>query len=126
MIDLNDLSYNIIGAAYRIHRKLGPGLLESTYEVCLAYELKKMNIFFERQKHLPVVYNEIKLDAGYRIDLLVENAIIIEIKSMDGIAPVHVAQLLTYLRLSDIKPGLLVNFNVENLKMGIKRIVNNF
>jgi len=93
MINLNSLSYNIIGAAYRIHRKLGPGLSESTYEVCLAYKLKKMNIFFERQKHLPVVYDENNLGTGCRIDLLVENTIIIEVKSMDGNAPVHVAQL---------------------------------
>jgi len=126
MKDLNELSFRIIGAAFRVYRKLGPGLLESTYEICFAYEFKKMNLFFERQKQLPVVYDEIILDAGYRIDLLVENEIIIEIKSMDAIAQVHIAQLLTYLRLSDKRLGLLINFNVDNLKHGIKRIVNNF
>jgi GxxExxY protein len=124
MLTYNDLSYKIIGAAYRVHKKLGPGLLESAYEVCFMYELKKLGFKVERQKPIPLIYDEIKLDAGYRIDLLVENMIIIEIKSIDAVAPVHIAQLLTYLKLSEMRLGLLINFNVINLKEGIKRVVN--
>ncbi len=123
MKELNDLSYAIIGCSYTVHSELGPGLLESTYEVCLEYELLKKGLKVERQKSLPVVYKNIKLDAGYRIDLLVEDKIIVELKSCEAIAPVHEAQLLTYLKLAKIKLGLLINFNVADLKKGIMRRV---
>jgi len=118
MNQLNELSYQIIGAVYRVHSALGPGLLESTYEVCLEHELIKSGLTVERQKALPVVYSNVRLDAGYRIDLLVGRAIILEIKSVDSIAPIHHAQLMTYLRLSGISLGLLLNFNVRNMREG--------
>lgn len=120
---LNELSYQIIGAAFKVHRELGPGLLESTYEACLEYELMSAKIPVERQKILPVVYNEVVLDAGYRIDLLVANQIILEIKAVEEIIPVHKAQLMTYLKLSHLKRGLLLNFNVVDMKKGICRMV---
>lgn len=121
MKNLDEISYAIIGCAYRVHSSLGPGLLESTYEVCLEYELLKEGMKVERQKALPVVYENIKLEVGYRIDLLVDNQIILEIKSVDCINPVHEAQLMTYLKLSKIKLGILINFNVSDLKKGIRR-----
>lgn len=120
---LNKISYDIIGCAYRVHSRLGPGLLESTYQVSLEYELKKMNYEVEIEKPLPVIYDEIKLDAGYRIDLMVNKSVIVELKSVEAINEVHIAQLLTYLKLSNIKLGLLINFNVKDLKQGIKRFV---
>ncbi len=120
---LNEISYTIIGAVYKVHRTLGPGLLESTYEVCLEYELLKQDLKVIRQKALPVVYEEIKLDAGYRIDLLVENSIILELKAVEAIEPIHKAQIMTYLKLSERKLGLLLNFNVENMQKGITRII---
>jgi GxxExxY protein len=120
---LNEISYDVIGAAFRVHSELGPGLLESTYEACLAYELGKLGLAFERQKSLPVTYQDVQLDAGYRIDLLVEDRIILEIKSVEAIAPIHKAQLMTYLKLSGIKLGLLLNFNVQDMKKGINRII---
>ena len=120
---LNAISYDIIGAAYKIHSELGPGLLESTYEVCLEYELLQKDIKVIRQKLLPVVYQDIQLDAGYRIDLLVENSIIVELKSVEMVLPIHQAQLMTYLKLSGIKLGLLLNFNVKNMKSGIHRVI---
>jgi GxxExxY protein len=123
MEKLNDLSYKIIGCAYRVHSELGPGLLESTYETCLEYELSEQGLKIERQKPLPVVYKDIKLNAGYRIDLLVEDEIIIEIKSCEAIAPIFEAQLLTYLKLANKKLGLLINFNTKDLKQGIMRRV---
>jgi len=118
-----DITYKIIGCVYKVHSNLGPGLLESTYEVCLEHELLKTGLKVERQKALPVYYDALKLDAGYRIDLLVENQIIIEIKSIEEIAPIHKAQLMTYLKLSNLKLGLLLNFNVKDMKQGIKRII---
>ncbi|MCB0455178.1 MAG: GxxExxY protein [Aequorivita sp.] len=121
----NELSSKIIGACIEVHKQLGPRLLESTYEVCLAYELKAMGLEVKQQVPLPVVYKEIKLNAGYRIDMIVENKVIIEIKSVDNLAPIHIAQLLTYLKLRDIKLGLLINFNSVKLVDGLKRIVNN-
>jgi len=121
MKNLDEISYAIIGCAYRVHSSLGPGLLESTYEVCLEYELLKEGMKVERQKALPVVYENIKLEVGYRIDLLVDNQIILEIKSVDCINPVHEAQLMTYLKLSKINLGILINFNVSDLKKGIRR-----
>ena len=117
----NEISYKIIGCAFKVHAQLGPGLLESTYEVCLESELLQLGLKTERQKALPVIYNDIKLNAGYRIDLLVENCLIVEIKSIDAINPIHEAQLLTYLKLSNCRLGLLINFNVVDLKKGIIR-----
>ncbi|HMN47603.1 MAG TPA: GxxExxY protein [Ignavibacteriaceae bacterium] len=123
MEELNKISYDIIGCAYKVHSGLGPGLLESTYQVCLEYELKKMGYNVEAEKALPVIYDEIKLDAGYRIDLMVNKSVIVELKSVEGINDVHIAQLLTYLKLSNVKLGLLINFNVKDLKQGIRRFV---
>lgn len=120
---LNKISYDIIGCAYKVHSALGPGLLESTYEACLAHELKKTNYKVEVQKALPVIYDEIKLEIGYRIDLLVENSVIVELKSVEAINDVHVAQILTYMKLSNTKLGLLINFNVKDLKKGINRYI---
>lgn len=122
----NEISSKVIGAAIEVHRQLGPGLLESTYEICLTYELKQMGLEFKQQLALPVVYKEVKLNAGYRIDLLIENKVIVEIKSVDALADIHTAQLLTYLKLKDIKLGLLINFNEVLLKNGIRRILNGY
>ena len=123
MKTLNLISYDIIGAAYKVHPALGPGLLESAYEVCMEYELIKMGYKVERQKPLPVIYDEIKLDAGYRIDLLVEDSVLVELKSVNEMIPLYKAQLMTYLKLSEIELGLLMNFNVTDMKKGITRIV---
>ena len=123
-MDINRISGNIIGAAIEVHKALGPGLLESAYEECLCHELNVRDISFERQKHLPVRYKNIKLDCGYRLDIVVENLIIIELKSCEQIEPIHKAQLLTYLKLSGINLGLLLNFNVTVMRDGIIRIVN--
>ncbi len=123
MENLNDLTYKIIGCAYKVHSALGPGLLESTYELCLVQELLAKGLTFERQLGLPVIYNCKKLETGYRIDLLVEDEIILELKSVDQLAPIHKAQLLTYMKLSGKKIGLLINFNVVRLKEGIVRMV---
>jgi GxxExxY protein len=123
---VNEITQKIIGAAIEVHRRLGPGLLESAYEACLAYELLQHGLTFERQKPLPVVYKSVRVDCGYRIDFVVEGKIVIELKAVDAILPIHIAQLLSYLRLSEMKLGLLLNFNVRTLKEGIKRVVNNF
>jgi len=123
-MELNAITENIIGCAIRVHRTLGPGLLESTYEVCLIHELNKLGMRVQSQVVLPVVYDSIRLDAGYRIDLLVEDEIIVELKSVDSIHPIHEAQVISYLRLSGKKVGLLINFNVTLLKNGIKRLAN--
>lgn len=123
MEELNKISYEIIGCAYKVHSQLGPGLLESTYKVCLAYELEKMDYSVEVEKVLPVIYDDIKLEAGYRIDLLVNKKVIVELKSVEALNNVHTAQILTYLKLADVKLGLLINFNVKDLKQGIKRYV---
>lgn len=121
----NDISYAIRGAAFKVHTALGPGLLESSYQATLAYELQKMGYDVKCQVGLPLVYEEIKLDVGYRIDIIVDKSVIIEIKSVDILNDVHHKQLLTYLKLSGMKLGLLINFNVSSLKEGIVRIVNN-
>ena len=121
----NELSNKIIGAAIELHKILGPGLLESTYENALAYDLKEIGIEVKQQVPMPFVYKEIKLDVGYRLDLLVEKKVIVEIKSVEILAPVHYAQLLTYLKLSNLKLGLLINFYTKLLKDGIHRVVNN-
>ena len=123
MTELNSISYEIIGCAYKVHAELGPGLIESTYESCLLFELIQKGFHVQRQKELPLIYQNHKLDAGYKIDLLVENKIIVELKSVDSIAPIHEAQLLTYMKLSKLRLGLLINFNVCDLKQGIKRRV---
>lgn len=124
-MEFADCSGQIIGAAINVHRALGPGLLESTYEVCLAHEISKLGLSVERQKGLPVRYDNLLLDCGYRIDLLIDGSIIVELKAVDKLLPIHEAQLLSYLKLSDCKVGLLINFNVEVLKTGIKRRVLN-
>ena len=123
-MDINQLSSKIIGASVEVHKALGPGLLESAYESCLCHELNQRGLSFENQKPLPVTYKGQKLDCGYRLDVVVENAIILALKSCDQIEPIHKAQLLTYLKLSGLKLGLLLNFNVPLMRDGIVRIVN--
>jgi GxxExxY protein len=120
-MDLNKITEQVIGAAIEVHKSLGPGLLESAYEECLCHELTLRKMPFERQKPLPVEYKGTRLDCGYRLDLLVENAVVIEIKAIESIEPIHEAQLLTYLKLGGWKLGLLINFNVSVLKDGIRR-----
>jgi GxxExxY protein len=122
----NELTERVIGACIEIHRALGPGLLESAYEECLCHELSLAETKFERQKPLPVHYKGVNLDCGYRLDLVVEQKVIVELKAVENLLPIHEAQLLTYLKLSGLTLGLLINFNVAMLKQGIKRIVNNF
>ena len=119
----NELTHQIIGAAIEVHRMLGPGLLESTYEECLCHELSQRGIPFERQKPIPVVYKGVKLDCGYRLDLLVAGRVILELKSVEALAPIHDSILVTYLKLSGHRIGFLMNFNVKVLKDGIKRLV---
>ena len=123
---LNQITGDVIAAAIDVHRALGPGLLESAYEACLSFELAQRGLSVSRQKPLPVVYRTVKLDCGYRLDLLVEESVIVEVKAVERLAPIHRAQLLSYLKLSDCKVGLLINFNVRVLKDGIRRVVNNF
>ena len=122
-MEINQLTSKILQCAYTVHTALGPGLLESSYEACLFYELQQAGLKVEKQKSLPLVYKEVKLDAGYRIDLMVENRVIIELKSVEALNDVHTAQVLTYLKLSGCKIGLLMNFNVKSLKQGIKRLI---
>jgi GxxExxY protein len=124
-MDLNQLSSKVIGAAIEVHKMLGPGLLESTYEECLCHEFDLQKLRYERQLKLPVHYKGRYLDCGYRIDVMVENTIILELKAVDTILPIHKAQLLTYLKLSDLQLGLLLNFNIPLMRDGIHRIVNN-
>ena len=121
---LNNVTNGIIGAAIDVHRALVPRLLESAYEACLAYELIQREMKVEQQKPLPLIYRDVQLDCGYRIDLLVDDAVTLEIKSVDSLAPIHQAQLLSYLKLSGCEVGLLINFNVKLLKQGIVRMVN--
>jgi GxxExxY protein len=122
-MDFDLISHNIIGCAIEVHRQLGPGLLESAYEECLSFELKNKGLYIERQKPVPVIYKSISLEFGYRIDILVEGSVILELKSIDGFSPVHEAQILTYMKFANIKTGLLINFNVTVLKTGLKRFV---
>ena len=119
----NELTHEIIGAAIEVHKNLGPGLLESTYEECLCHELSQRGIPFERQKPIPVIYKGVKLDCGYRLDLLVADRVILELKSVETLAPIHDSIMITYLKLSEHRIGLLMNFNVQILKEGIKRLV---
>ncbi len=120
----NELSNIIIGCAIEVHKQLGPGLLESAYQECLFYELKNRGLNVIKEKSMPIVYKDIKLDHGYRIDLLVENKVVIEVKTIEMFTDVHTTQVLTYLKLGGYKLGLLLNFHVTTLKSGIKRIVN--
>jgi GxxExxY protein len=120
----NELSHKIIGCAMKVHTALGPGLLENAYEECLFYELVQSGLKVEKQKALPLVYHEVRLDAGYRVDLLVANKVIVELKAVEAFHDVHLAQVLTYLKLSNCKLGLLINFNVRSLRDGIKRVAN--
>ena len=120
----NEISSKIIGCAIDIHKSLGPGLLESAYQECLYYKLQKEGLRVEKEKAMPLIYEEVKLDCGYRIDLLVENKVVIELKSVETLTDVHMAQTLTYMKLGDYKLGLLMNFNVNLLKNGVKRVVN--
>ena len=121
----NEISYKIIGAVIELNKTIGPGLLESAYENALIYELRQLNLEVKQQVPMPFIYKEVKQDVGYRIDLMVENKVIVEIKSVDVLAPIHYLQTLTYLKLSGLKLGLLINFNCKVIKDNIHRIVNN-
>jgi GxxExxY protein len=125
-MSLNDITHAIIGAAIKVHKALGPGLLESAYEACVAYELQKLGLRVERQKPIPVVYEGVHLECGFRADLLVEGQVIAELKAKDGLHPIDEAQLLSHLRLLNLRVGLLINFNVLVLKDGVKRMVNDY
>lgn len=122
MLYFSELTDKILGCAFKIHSALGPGLLESAYQACLAYELEKEGFLVEKEKPVPLIYEEVKLDCGYRLDLLVENKVILELKTVEKFTDVHMAQMLTYLRLANKRVGLLINFNTKSLKTGIKRI----
>lgn len=120
----NELSHKIIGIAIEVHSALGPGLLESAYKECMYYKIGKSGLFVEKEKPIPLFFEEVRLECGYRIDLLVENKLVIEIKSVDALNDIHLAQTLTYLKLGNYKLGLLINFNVVKLKDGIQRVIN--
>lgn len=120
----NELSKIVFECGLQVHKALGPGLLESAYEQCLLYEFKKRNISIENQKALPLIYEDVKMDAGYRVDFLIENKLIVEVKSVEGLNDIHLAQVLTYLKLSNCKLGLLMNFNTVLFKNGVRRIIN--
>ncbi len=122
-MNIEELFKKVLDCSFQVHTALGPGLLESAYEECLFYELVQNGLKVEKQKALPLVYKEVKLEAGYRIDLMVENKIIIELKAVELLSDIHLAQILTYLKLSNCKLGLLVNFNVRHLKDGIRRVI---
>jgi len=122
-VKFDELSNKVLGCALEVHRQLGPGLLESAYEQCLAYELRHANVPFRVQVELPIQYKQIQLDCGYRMDLLVADRLIVELKSVDQLLKIHEAQILTYMKLAKLKVGLLINFNVEVLRQGIKRFV---
>jgi len=124
MLTENEIAKLVFEAGLKVHRALGPGLLESAYEECLFYEFSNQGLFFERQKGLPLMYENVKLDIGYRVDFLIENKFIVEIKSVEALNDIHLAQVLTYLKLSDCKLGLLINFNVLLFKDGVKRVIN--
>jgi len=122
-MDLNQITHEILDSAYKVHSALGPGLLESAYKACLAYELRKKGLTVEEERPVPVVYEEVKLDCGYRMDLLVENTVVVELKTVDTFTEVHFAQVLTHLKFGNKKIGLLINFDVKSLKDGIKRFI---
>lgn len=121
----NEISYQVIGAAIELHKSIGPGILESAYENALAYDLRELGFDVKQQVAMPFIYKEVKQEVGYRLDLLVNNKVIVEIKAVENLLPVHFAQVLTYLKLSDLKLGLLINFNSKYLKNSIHRVVNN-
>jgi GxxExxY protein len=123
VMSVEEIFKQILDCSFTVHTALGPGLLESAYEECLLFEIEESGLLVQKQKALPLVYKEVKLDIGYRIDLLVENQIVIEVKSVDSLSDIHLAQILTYLKLSGCKLGLLINFNVKHLKDGIKRVI---
>lgn len=125
ILDENEISKIVFDCALKVHKTLGPGLLESAYEECLFYELSKTGLKVEKQKPLPLIYESVKMEVGYRVDVIIENKVIIEIKAVEALNDVHLAQLLTYLKLTDCKLGMLINFNVSLIKSGIKRVVNN-
>lgn len=122
-MEINQITHEILDSAYKVHSALGPGLLESAYRTCLVYELRKKGLFVEEEKALPLIYEEVKLELGYRIDILVEKQVVIELKTVEAFTDVHTAQVLTYLRLSQNHVGLLLNFYTKSLKDGIKRLV---
>jgi len=122
--EANRLSHEILGAGLEVHRSIGPGLLESAYEECLAYELSQRKLGFQKQKCLPLRYKEVSLDCGYRLDFLMEGLVVVELKAVDQLLPIHEAQVLTYLRMSSLWLGLVLNFNVRTFKLGIRRLVN--
>ena len=122
-METNEITHEILDSAYKIHSKLGPGLLESAYKACLVYELRKKDLKVEVEKPLPLIYEEVKLECGYRIDLLVEDQVVVELKTVEAFTDVHTAQVLTYLKLSNVQVGLLINFYTKSLKEGIKRLI---
>lgn len=122
-MEINEITRLILEAAYKVHSALGPGLLESSYQACLAYEIRKRGMHLETEVALPLIYEEIRLECGYRIDMLVENKVIVELKVVEALNDVHLAQILTYLKFSKISTGLLINYNVKSLKDGIRRVV---
>jgi len=126
MNTIDDIAKEIVDAAFKIHRKLGPGLLESAYEACMAHELTRRGFTVERQKTQPVYYEGMEIEVGYRLDILVNDSVIIELKAVEQLAPIHQAQIMTYLKLSDKTLGFLINFNVPLIKQGIRRIANQF
>jgi GxxExxY protein len=120
----DEISKIVLESALKVHKALGPGLLESAYEECLFYELKKQSLKVEKQKALPLIYEEVKMDVGYRIDIIIEDKFIVEVKSVEALNEVHLAQILTYLKLTECKLGMLINFNVKQLKNGVRRVIN--
>jgi len=123
---LDDITERVIGGAIQVHRTLGPGLLETAYEACLAFELAERGLNVARQVSLPIVYRDVKLECGYRLDLVVEDSVVVEVKAVEELAPIHEAQVLCYLKLSGLRVGLLINFNTKVLRDGIRRLVNEF
>ena len=122
-MEINQITHEILDSAYKVHSALGPGLLESSYQACLVYELKKKGLHVETEKPLPLIYEDVFMECGYRIDILVENKVVVELKTVEAFADVHIAQVLTYLKLSGCKVGLLLNFYTKSLKEGIKRLI---
>lgn len=125
-MNINALSEQVLKSAFEVHTALGPGLLESAYHACLKYELASQGLLVESEQTLPVSYKEVHLDCGYRLDLLVEKQLVVELKAIDKLLPIHLAQVLTYLKLLDLRHGLILNFNVQSMKNGIKRVVNGY
>jgi len=120
----NEIANKVIGMAIEVHKTLGPGLLESAYKECLYYKIKQAGLFVEKEKPMPLIFEDVKIDCGYRIDILIENKLVVELKAVDSLNDIHLAQILTYLKIGNFKLGLLINFNVSLLKNGIKRVIN--